>query len=72
MINRWLSSCAEMSADEEKAEQKALTEEFKPLIDWLRNEAQDVIRDGASLLVFCFLIYLTVLVASGHFQPLSR
>ncbi|KAI0921744.1 hypothetical protein AcW1_004366 [Taiwanofungus camphoratus] len=35
----------EMSADEEKAEQKALTEEFKPLIDWLRNEAQDVIRD---------------------------
>lgn len=35
----------EMSPEEEKEEQKTLTEQFKPLLDWLKEEAKDVIRD---------------------------
>ncbi|PCH41165.1 heat shock protein Hsp90 [Wolfiporia cocos MD-104 SS10] len=35
----------DMSPEEEKEEQKALTEEFKPLLDWLKKEAKDVVRD---------------------------
>jgi len=35
----------DMSPEEEKEEQKALTEQFKPLLDWLKEEAKDVVRD---------------------------
>ncbi|KAF9451709.1 HSP90-domain-containing protein [Macrolepiota fuliginosa MF-IS2] len=31
--------------EEEKAEQKKLTEEYKPLLDWLKVEAKDVVQD---------------------------
>jgi hypothetical protein len=27
-------------------QQKELEEEFKPLIEWLKKEANDVVRDG--------------------------
>ena len=38
----------EMSAEEEKAEQAALTEQYKPLIEWLRKEVREkgAARDG--------------------------
>ena len=37
-----------MSAEEEKAEQAALTEQYKPLIEWLRKEVREkgAARDG--------------------------
>ncbi|KZT12574.1 heat shock protein Hsp90 [Laetiporus sulphureus 93-53] len=35
----------EITAEEEKEEQKVLTEEYKPLLEWLKKEAQDVVRD---------------------------
>ncbi|GBE79623.1 Heat shock protein 90 homolog [Sparassis crispa] len=35
----------EMSPAEERAEQQALTEEFQPLLDWLKKEAGDIFRD---------------------------
>lgn len=45
VIMTW-DTCLEMSPEEEKEEQKTLTEQFKPLLDWLKEEAKDVIRDG--------------------------
>lgn len=39
----------ELDPEEEKEQQKALEEEFKPLVDWLKAEAKDVVRDGAFL-----------------------
>ncbi|KAF8897518.1 Hsp90 protein-domain-containing protein [Infundibulicybe gibba] len=35
----------ELDPEEEKAEQKALTEKFQPLLDWLKAEAKDLVRD---------------------------
>jgi len=35
----------EMSPEEEKEEQKKLTEEYKPLLTWLKLQAGDVVRD---------------------------
>lgn len=32
--------------EEEKALQKQLTEEYKPLLEWIKKEAKDVIQDG--------------------------
>ncbi|KAG6817393.1 hypothetical protein H0H87_009037 [Tephrocybe sp. NHM501043] len=32
-------------AEEEKAEQTRLAEKFKPLLDWLKDEAKDAVRD---------------------------
>lgn len=37
---------ADTDPEEEKAEQKALAEQYKPLLDWLKNEAKDIVRDG--------------------------
>jgi len=31
---------------EEKALQKQLTEEYKPLLEWIKKEAKDVVQDG--------------------------
>lgn len=39
-------TCADADPEEEKEIQKALTEQYKPLLDWLKKEAQDVVRDG--------------------------
>lgn len=36
------------AADEEKEEQKHVVERFKPLLDWLKAEAKDLVRDGPS------------------------
>lgn len=35
----------DMDPEEEKDQQKALAEEFKPLLDWLKVEAKDIVRD---------------------------
>lgn len=35
-----------MSPEEEKEEQKKLTEEYQPLLNWLKEQAGDVVRDG--------------------------
>ena len=35
-----------MSPEEEKEEQKRLTEEYQPLLTWLKEQAGDVVRDG--------------------------
>ena len=45
-----LSDATEQSPEEEKAEQAELTEKFKPLIEWLRNEVREkgAARDGMS------------------------
>jgi len=32
--------------EEEKALQKQLTEEYKPLLEWIKKEAKDVVQDG--------------------------
>jgi heat shock protein beta len=32
--------------EEEKEEQKRLTVEYKPLIEWMKKEAKDVVMDG--------------------------
>ncbi|KAG6861602.1 hypothetical protein C0995_014509 [Termitomyces sp. Mi166 len=32
-------------AEEEKEEQKRLAEKFKPLLEWLKDEAKDIVRD---------------------------
>ena len=34
-------------AKDEKEEQKRLEERFKPLLEWLKDEAKDIVRDGA-------------------------
>lgn len=36
----------DLDPKEEKAKQKELTEQFKPLLTWLKEQAQDVVRDG--------------------------
>lgn len=36
----------EEDPEEEKAKQKQLTEEYKPLLDWLKKETKDIVRDG--------------------------
>jgi len=32
---------------EEEGQQKELEEKFKPLVEWLKKEANDAVRDGA-------------------------
>ena len=39
----------DLDPKEEKERQKQLTEEYKPLLDWLKKEAQDIVRDGKLL-----------------------
>lgn len=36
----------DLDPEEEKEEQKALEEKFLPLIEWLKKEAKDSVRDG--------------------------
>lgn len=38
--------CTEMSPEEEKEEQKKLTEQYQPLLTWLKEQAGDIVRDG--------------------------
>jgi heat shock protein beta len=35
--------------EEEKREDEELKTRFQPLIDWLKTEAKDVVRDGEQL-----------------------
>ncbi|CCL99418.1 uncharacterized protein FIBRA_01436 [Fibroporia radiculosa] len=35
----------DVSPEEEKEEEKALTEQYKPLLDWLKEEVKEVVRD---------------------------
>lgn len=35
--------------EDAKEAQKKLKEKFKPLIEWLKEETKDVVRDGESL-----------------------
>ena len=35
---------------EEKARLKREEEEYKPLLEWLKKEAQDIVRDGQSVI----------------------
>jgi heat shock protein beta len=41
----------DLTPDEEKEQQELLTEKFQPLLDWLKAEAKDAVRDGAISLV---------------------
>lgn len=34
--------------EEEKAERKRLTEEYKPLLEWMKKEANGIVQDGGS------------------------
>jgi heat shock protein 90kDa beta len=36
----------DLEAEEEKEEQKVLTEKFKPLLDWLKVQVKDIVQDG--------------------------
>jgi hypothetical protein len=36
----------DLDPEEDKDEQKDLAEKFKPLLDWLKVEAKDIVRDG--------------------------
>jgi heat shock protein beta len=36
----------DLDPEEEKAQQKSLEEKFQPLLDWLKVEAKDSVRDG--------------------------
>lgn len=48
--------------DEEKAELQALTEKFRPLLDWLKKEAGELVREGQFVytLESCSLLRSTV------------
>jgi heat shock protein 90kDa beta len=46
LINRFL---LDLDAEEEKDEEKALTEKFKPLLDWLKVQVKDIVQDGMVL-----------------------
>lgn len=46
----------EQYAEEEKEQEQALTEEFEPLLTWLKEQAKDIVRDGMSL------FYATILL----------
>lgn len=41
-----LTRFTELSPEEEKEEQKRLTEQYQPLLTWLKEQAGDVVRDG--------------------------
>lgn len=43
---------SDLDAEEDKEQQKALEETFKPLLDWLKVQAKDVVRDGTSSMLF--------------------
>ncbi|TFK87065.1 heat shock protein Hsp90 [Polyporus arcularius HHB13444] len=72
----------EMTAEEEKAEQAALTEKYKPLIEWLRKEvrekgaARDVIISNRLVASSCAIVAdehgytanLEKLISSSHAQ----
>lgn len=40
------TSTLDQDPEEEKAEQKELTEKFKPLLEYLKKQADKVVRDG--------------------------
>lgn len=48
----------ELDPKEEKELQKQLNEQFKPLIDFLKNETTGVIRDGglSTFCIFCIRV----------------
>lgn len=41
-------SLLDLDEDEEKEQLKELQEKFQPLLDYLKKEAQEVVRDGRS------------------------
>jgi hypothetical protein len=47
--------------------QKKLGEKFKPLINWLKEETTDIVRDGESLYNNCRLVAHDY-VSSRHFE----
>ena len=47
----------DVDVDVEKEEQEALAEEFSPLLQWLKNQAQEVVRDGRFMI--CYGAYMT-------------
>lgn len=56
----------DLDPEEEKAEQKALTEKFQPLIDYLKKEAKDTVRDGMPSLPYC-VFFVAHNDQSGYF-----
>lgn len=57
----------ELDPEEEKAQQKALTEKFKPLLDWLKSEAKDAVRDGTLYFIVQIgvtLMFLVVVISN--------
>ena len=41
-----LTAQADLEPEEEMEQQKKLEEKFKPLVEWLKKEANDAVRDG--------------------------
>ena len=37
----------DLDPEEEKARQAEAKEKFKPLLSWLKEQAQDIVRDGS-------------------------
>ena len=58
----------DLDPEEEKVREKALEEKFKPLMEWLKKEAGDLVMRGMSL---SRLIYLELLspLFSRPLQP---
>jgi len=42
----WTYNSSDLDPEEDKEQQKVLAQEFKTLLDWLKVEAKDIVRDG--------------------------
>lgn len=61
------SWCIGLDAEEEKEQQKDLDEKFKPLLDWLKLKAKDIVRNGELILMlFKFMLNLLPVVLSNR------
>jgi hypothetical protein len=59
----------ELDPKEEQEREKELAEKFKPLLEWLKGEAKDVVRDGKFMLGRSVSDWNTTgITHSGYFQ----
>ena len=59
---------SELDPEEEKEQQKELSERFKPLITWLKGQAHNIVRDGRSAFFIGISRISAYEVCSRHFK----
>jgi hypothetical protein len=62
------SAGPEQPPAEQKEQQQDMTQKYKPLLDWLKAEADGVVRDG-TLLILDLRFTLQSHVSSRYFKP---